>query len=58
MLSEKNSIFQKDKIISIFYNIHLNVYKCIDKVLEGYAQIVISGECSKYGIRGSGQREI
>lgn len=28
------------------------------KVLEGYAQIVISEECSKYGIIGGGQREI
>ena len=51
-------MFQKDKIIYVFYNIHLYVCKCIEKVLEGYAQIVISGECSKYGIRGGGQREI
>lgn len=51
-------MFQKVKITSVFYNMHLYVCKCIDKVLERYAQVIISGECSKYAIRGGGQREI
>lgn len=51
-------MFQKVKIISVFYNIRLYICKCIDKVLERYAQVIISGECSKCGIRGGGRREI
>lgn len=57
-LVEKKFMFQKVKIISVFCNIHLYVCKCIDKVLEKYAQVIISGECSKYVSRGGGQREI
>lgn len=47
---------QYNIICSLWF--HLYVCKCIDKVLDSYAQIVISGDCSEYGIRGDGQREI
>lgn len=57
-LVEEKFMFQKVKITSVFYNMHLYECKCIDKVLERYAQVIISGECSKYAIRGGGQREI
>ena len=56
-LVEKKFMFQKVIIISVFYNIHLYICKHIDKVLERHAQVIISGECSKDGIRGGGQRE-
>ena len=54
----RKNLFQKVKIISVFCNIHLYVCKCIDKVLERYAQVIIYGECSKYASRGGSQREI